>query len=594
MSSFILRHSSLAILLTISLLPSTLFAQGWQVLTSGLSGGASFGVGAGDGNTLFASFTNGVFRSDDNGLSWQAKNNGLADPFGGILTAVTFYKTAHGTLVRGGAVASWFNKAGSAVFTSSDNGETWMESSFPFSTPSRQIHGAVLFDDFIEHNGALYASDMLSHGVWKSTDQGVSWTASSSGIPFLPFQGYQSVLNIASAHGSLFAITAVYGVWRSDDNGTSWYEANEGIASRFEFLLGTVREGGDIRTTPAGELYALVGDFDFDLYWFNPSSSSWEQRGVVRGGHKLANIGETLYIGTGTRHFEVTNQGRQWVELPTIPNDGGELEIQGSSFYAHNGALYITKNNGLHRLDLASATRTPTPTVIGLSRPMEGNFYRNAGDDYTFPVVQPRGTGPFTYVWRRGKFGSGTSQILSQSSSDTLTLSNLQPTQSDTNDVWVEVTGSNGTGNAATNLMGTLVVSPGTLGSPNFQTRPMSGNGTVYSVDFSPQHGIAVGAHDQLGLFHLDGTPRVLSVERPHPNNEDIFSVLQLPDGKTLVGAVTKSVLQHSSGAVIRQRAGLIPGFPGHPKSFAAFIASAALRMVAFWSLVAWRGASVA
>jgi hypothetical protein len=84
-----------------------------------------------------------------------------------------FLVTATGRVLRGGDNASWQNRTRSPVFFSDNQGEHWDEVLLPFSSPARNPAG-IGVSDFVAHRGALYFSNVLSEGIWKSSDPGAN------------------------------------------------------------------------------------------------------------------------------------------------------------------------------------------------------------------------------------------------------------------------------------------------------------------------------------------------------------------------------------------------------------------------------------
>lgn len=100
---------------------------------------------------------------------------------------------------------------GGGVFRSTNNGASWCAASSGLT--NTQIAALTMKDS------CLFAG--TSNGVFRSRDNGSSWYAASSGLRQFPVHSF-AVLGT-----DLFAGTA--GVFRSTDNGDTWASANEGI-----------------------------------------------------------------------------------------------------------------------------------------------------------------------------------------------------------------------------------------------------------------------------------------------------------------------------------------------------------------------------
>ena len=180
--------------------------QTWSPFVNGFPDYITFGgtiyreVGAFavDGSSLFAglgvSFESlnagvwritggGVYRSQNNGLSWQQTNNGLpiiySDSYGRTRWApITAMGSFNGTILTGTYEMG--------IYRSTNNGNTWVAA----NTGLPQGGGGYpLMSAFAEFDGALYASATLINfdpsgaGVYRSLDDGLTWARADTGIP---------------------------------------------------------------------------------------------------------------------------------------------------------------------------------------------------------------------------------------------------------------------------------------------------------------------------------------------------------------------------------------------------------------------------
>lgn len=150
----------------------------------------------------------GIFRSRDDGMSWEKASNGMPYTlFAGALDD-TLYDNVHCLATNSkGFIFAGTRTAG--VFRSTDSGQSWVQAD-TLST------NALVID---AHDRVF--SGTAGHGVFRSINDGLSWQAASSGLANHPFI---ASLAIAST-GHIFAGT-IGGVFRSDDEGTSWIPVN--------------------------------------------------------------------------------------------------------------------------------------------------------------------------------------------------------------------------------------------------------------------------------------------------------------------------------------------------------------------------------
>ncbi len=162
---------------------STNNGASWSPVTSGLTDSYinALAVLPGGNPTIFAGTANGIFRSTNNGLSWDTP--GLAS-----------------TTVLALAVIAGDN---SEIFASAEKNH-----------PPGPIPLGTLSEDTVS------AAD--STGVFLSTDNGASWTIVDSGLAILPSC-------FAVSGGDLFA--ASEGVFLSTNNGDTWKAVDSGLTN---------------------------------------------------------------------------------------------------------------------------------------------------------------------------------------------------------------------------------------------------------------------------------------------------------------------------------------------------------------------------
>ena len=159
----------------------------------------------------------------DGGASWTP--TGLALPGRVALTAMAFDPARPGVLYAATRAPSddpsMPPRVGDGVFVSADGGTTWTA----LNAGLGDTHiGALALDP--RHPTRLYAASE-SHGIYRSTDAGLSWQQVGRG----PVSGERRVnaLVVDPATSALYAANGVgafgngdWGLWRSVDRGSSW------------------------------------------------------------------------------------------------------------------------------------------------------------------------------------------------------------------------------------------------------------------------------------------------------------------------------------------------------------------------------------
>gem|GEM_PF-2543192 len=521
------------------------WGQNWQAVSGPPSGVGASGVGGGSGNTLYAGFGgSGAYKSTDNGLNWVAVNNGLADAFGGILPPKMFLRTSTGRILRGGDNASWNNGVGGPVFYTDDAGGSWTMAPYPFGSPTANP-GGIAFTDMVELNGVIYATDTLSAGVWKSTDNGVTWTDAGNGLPFTPFTSYRFARGLTAANSKLYVATPSRGLWRSADGGNTWQELNSGIPGADNVLTGIIRVGNDVKALANGTLFAAVDNAVWrstneGATWVNVSAG---YLGVGEEARRLAVLGNNLYVclnsGGANKVWESADQGASFAYLSSAGLPAETVSVLSQSFYAHNAALYLACTNGLYRLDTAAAVRLPFPPALVAGQP---SLSVNEGLPLTLKV-EAAGTPPLSYAWYR----EGT--LVGQNANQ---LTIAAATTNDQGGYWVVISNAGG----STSNYFVLTVAGNHPGAPDYTFNAGKGSitlkkgfmnlfdGTATSRAVQPDGKILIGgdftqvngvAANYLVRVNPDGTVDP-SFNTAVGANGIVRAIAVQPDGKIVIG----------------------------------------------------------
>ncbi len=156
------------------------------------------------GTTLLAALNTGlVYRSTDAGATWASSSKGLPANAGGYSMAVQ-----GGTVILG---------ANSRVYRSTDAGVSWSAGGVP--SPGQ---GGFLVYSLLVSGSSLLAGlygfgSPDTHGLYRSTDVGMTWEPAQNGIP-----SNTPVNALAAAGSTLFAGVQKSGLFRSTDGGATW------------------------------------------------------------------------------------------------------------------------------------------------------------------------------------------------------------------------------------------------------------------------------------------------------------------------------------------------------------------------------------
>lgn len=164
-------------------------------------------------------YSGGVYRSDDGGVTWQETNTGLGNLY---IQSMVIHPTRPDI-----AYAGTYK---SGVYRTTDGGNSWQVAS---SGLNRE---PIVYDMAIDPRSpdTLYAGTRSAGinppwggGVWKTTNAGQSWKASNSGL------GEDWVYGLAvdpSNPSTVYAATHSQGIYKSVNGAQSWQAANNGIS----------------------------------------------------------------------------------------------------------------------------------------------------------------------------------------------------------------------------------------------------------------------------------------------------------------------------------------------------------------------------
>lgn len=232
--------------------------QTWNAANTGLRA-RSVWTSLKEGGTLYAGLDDGLFATVDEGRNWTRVNLGEETGVYALLShnnrlfaaadegvifsangqnwtrgmgldaAVSFLAASGGTLFA----ATY----GDGVFRSTDNGQSWTAVNTGLSNkivPALAVSGTNVF--------ATTEGD----GVFRSTDNGANWTAVNAGLP-RDAEGGIYVYALAVNGTNLFAGVIDKALFRSTDNGQTWTRADRGLAPPFYLTL--YASGGNLYTS---------------------------------------------------------------------------------------------------------------------------------------------------------------------------------------------------------------------------------------------------------------------------------------------------------------------------------------------------------
>lgn len=264
------------------ILPQGLLSQ-WVRKSNGISTNQSINTLVSNSGYIFAgSNSEGVLRSQDNGDSWIAVNNGLTNKNVSSLLVKNDYLFA-GTL-------------GGGIFVSTNYGTNW-------STVNNGLTNLYVvylhIKDSILYAGTSTAQNS-SGGVFYSSNFGISWIF--CGLNFL------SIKSISSSGIYVIAGTTYNGttggVYRTTNLGSNWSEINIG--------LGGVSRNANAMATDGANVYLGAGDGVYRSVYFGNNWQTINNNLSPTSVNCLSLINFNIFIGTQNGIFVTTSYGAVW------------------------------------------------------------------------------------------------------------------------------------------------------------------------------------------------------------------------------------------------------------------------------------------
>lgn len=165
------------------------------------------------GTDLYIGTATGIYKSSDGGQKWSLHSAVVPD-----MTVLRLH--FDGSVMYASLVTSWTAKLPLAgLYVSLDTGKTW--------THKTAVIGANYFSRIVESNGKIFLlKESSSNKLYSSSDQGKTWKESS--VPFF-------MTNLWAADNTLFAIhsSSSPNLFRSTDEGATWVPSDTGMIKSF-------------------------------------------------------------------------------------------------------------------------------------------------------------------------------------------------------------------------------------------------------------------------------------------------------------------------------------------------------------------------
>jgi len=185
--------------------------------TSLLPPKSSVSRGFADGSSI----SNDVWRSTDNGVTWTKMTASAGWSARSYQSTVVMPDCS--IVLMGGAVSAGLKND---VWRSTDNGATWTQVTASAGWSARSYPSSVVMPDGSIVLAGGEDSTGVKNDVWRSTDNGATWTQVNASAEWAPRYGHSSVAmpdgSIVLMGGFDGLVTDMNDIWRSTDNGATW------------------------------------------------------------------------------------------------------------------------------------------------------------------------------------------------------------------------------------------------------------------------------------------------------------------------------------------------------------------------------------
>jgi photosystem II stability/assembly factor-like uncharacterized protein len=174
---------------------------------------------SGDTVTFRSRVFSDIWRSTDNGATWSRVTAKAGwSPRVGHSSVVM----PDGSIVLMGGY-DYSNEYENDVWRSTDKGATWTFMTKNAGWTPRSGHSSVVMPDgSIVVMGGIDSSKEYRNDVWRSTDNGATWTCMTKKAGWTPRSGHSSVVMPDGSIVLMLGGAGMYDVWRSTDNGATW------------------------------------------------------------------------------------------------------------------------------------------------------------------------------------------------------------------------------------------------------------------------------------------------------------------------------------------------------------------------------------
>ncbi|MEE8593547.1 MAG: hypothetical protein V3T03_05425 [Candidatus Bipolaricaulota bacterium] len=300
-----------------------------------LVGGCDVRFGSFTSAGLNPDVVSGIYRSVDGGTSWTCINSGGLGVGSGAVKSLAFSEQSSDVILAA---------AENGLYVSLDRGVTWTaNTNLPYAT----LGGVAIADSYVlaMTNGA---------GVLRGRLGSTGTVVWESNAVLEAHVYFAQVIADSRNAGTLYASGYPGGVFKSTDDGVTWHEANFGMTS---FSVDDpLRQGYyALGLAPSNSLVLYLGLYGKGVYKSVDAAGTWMpmngEEGEMLGQYVTAltidpENEQHVFVSTENGIFRTVDGGRTWVEA----NDGMPTSDVRAIGFTLAGELYAgTRGYGLYR-----------------------------------------------------------------------------------------------------------------------------------------------------------------------------------------------------------------------------------------------------
>jgi hypothetical protein len=299
---------------------------------------------------------------------WTAVNSGLTNHH------VNCLAVSGGNIIAG---------TDSGLFLFTIVGNNWTNTSTGFNSNegvSLAVKGDTIFAGTavaFTYDSAGILESSLDGGVFRSTDNGTSWTNL--------VQLNYPVISLSVTGSGIFAGTGGNGILFSTNNGTSWASVSPECSNRAGFSIPPAHAGNvecvsnlnvsclamNGNTILAGTLgYGVlfsIGTFSTSMSWTYNNDQNPKNWNV----NSIAVSGNNIFAGTDSGIFISSDTGRSWTAfntgLPANPMVNSIVICGTDIFIGTDGGVFLLSNNGTSWTAVSSGLTNDTITSLSVN-----------------------------------------------------------------------------------------------------------------------------------------------------------------------------------------------------------------------------------